>query len=142
MSTSPKHSSPLSPVLLRLALLLAVLLGTVSCSRQSDTDSAAITLQWSIEPSPPHVGEAEFSCTVWDSLAAAPVTGAAVHLEGNMAHAGMQPVFSTAHEVSPGHYAATLSFTMAGDWFVLLDIKLADGRSVQRQVDVNGVQPR
>jgi hypothetical protein len=112
------------------------------CTSNDLENNATLGLQWSLEPTPPTVGEATFTCTLWDSLGAAPVTQAALEIEGNMAHAGMQPVFCTAQEVAPGRYRATIPFTMAGDWFLLLDIKLTDGRTLQRKVDVHGVQPR
>jgi hypothetical protein len=68
-----------------------------------------------------------------------PITGATVEVEGNMNHAGMVPVLSEAQEVSPGHYQADLEFTMGGDWFILVRAQLPDGRSLERQVDVPGV---
>ncbi len=68
-----------------------------------------------------------------------PLTGAQVELEGNMTHAGMVPVLATAAEVEPGQYRAELEFTMGGDWFILVRATLADGRSLEEQVDVPGV---
>ena len=70
----------------------------------------------------------------------APIRGAAVKLEGNMNHAGMTPVFGDARETKPGKYQAPLDFTMGGDWFVLVNVTLADGRKVSRKVDVPGVK--
>jgi hypothetical protein len=84
----------------------------------------------------------QFTCTLWDSAAARPLAGARVGLEGNMSHAGMRPVFATARETTPGTYAAEIELTMAGDWFILLDIQLADGRTLHRQVDLKGVRPQ
>ena len=57
-----------------------------------------------------------------------------------MAHPGMAPVFADAIETSPGSYRAPLNFTMGGDWVVLLHITLSDGRKVERQMDVKGVE--
>jgi hypothetical protein len=56
-----------------------------------------------------------------------------------MAHAGMKPVFADATE-EVGLYRANLEFTMAGDWFILIDGKLADGRSFRKKIDVKGVK--
>ena len=61
-------------------------------------------------------------------------------LEGNMNHAGMTPVFADARETEPGKYEAALEFTMGGDWFVLVNVTLADGRKLSRKVDVRGVK--
>jgi hypothetical protein len=71
-----------------------------------------------------------------------PVKGATLELEGNMNHAGMKPVFAEAREVKDGRYEADLEFTMGGDWFILVDGKLADGRKLRRKVDVKGVKSR
>jgi len=69
-----------------------------------------------------------------------PVEGATLKLEGNMAHAGMKPVFADAKEVKPGRYEADLEWTMAGDWFVLVTGKLADGKAVNKKLDVKNVK--
>jgi hypothetical protein len=62
-------------------------------------------------------------------------------VEADMSHPGMSPVFAEAKETAPGSYRTTVDFNMGGDWVVLLHIKLADGRKIERQVDVKGVQP-
>jgi len=59
-----------------------------------------------------------------------------------MAHPGMAPVFSDAREMAPGNYESSLNFNMGGDWVVLLHITLADGRKIEKQIDVKGVQSR
>jgi hypothetical protein len=86
------------------------------------------------------VGPATVSLKLTDFLASKPVSGARVTLEGNMTHAGMTPVFAEAKESEPGSYRATLEFTMAGDWVVLLHASLPDGRKIERQWDVKGVR--
>ena len=61
-------------------------------------------------------------------------------IEGNMAHPGMAPVLAGAREVSPGHYEGAMQFTMAGDWIVLVDARLRDGRAFHRELQVRGVR--
>ena len=56
-------------------------------------------------------------------------------------HGRHLPVFSEASEVGPGRYEAALEFTMGGDWVILFQINLPDGRNLQRQIDVKGVRP-
>jgi hypothetical protein len=68
------------------------------------------------------------------------MTHATIKVEADMAHPGMAPVFKAANETAPGSYQAEISFTMAGDWVLLLHIQLADGSKVERQVDVRGVR--
>jgi hypothetical protein len=67
------------------------------------------------------------------------IENAELELEANMSHAGMVPVFASAREVAPGRYEASLEFTMGGDWFILVRSELPDGRSLERRVDLPGV---
>lgn len=99
-----------------------------------------VDLSWKVAPDEPAVGSATFEVRLKDKASGRPVTGAAVKLEGDMTHPGMRPVFSTARETEPGRYEATMRFTMAGDWVVLLDATLAGGRSLHREVEVRGVR--
>jgi hypothetical protein len=119
-----------------LAVLLLVLL-LVSCGRGAQ-DLADVGVDLSTEPSPPKLGPATVTVALSDAQGG-PILGAVVELEGNMSHAGMVPVFAQASEVAPGRYQASLEFTMAGDWFVLVRAVLPDGRSLERSVDVPGV---
>ncbi len=58
-----------------------------------------------------------------------------------MSHAGMAPVFEEASETEPGQYQAHLKFAMAGDWVVLLHVRLPGGQTLERQFNVSGVRP-
>lgn len=93
-----------------------------------------------ISPQTPKVGSNTFSLKLTDAASAKPLSGARVRLEGNMTHAGMAPVFADAAEVEPGRYRATLELTMSGDWVVLVHAALADGRQVERQLELKGVR--
>lgn len=59
-----------------------------------------------------------------------------------MSHAGMTPVFADAKEIEPGRYQALMELSMAGDWFVVVHINLADGRKLDQQFEIKGVGPR
>ncbi len=119
-------------------LLVLWILALAGCRGQGvEQPDIAVTL--AVTPEPPKVGPATLVVT----LAGAdgqPVTGATVKLEGNMSHAGMQPVFADATEVAPGRYEAPLEFTMGGDWFVLVRAILPDGRALEHKVDLPGVE--
>jgi hypothetical protein len=67
------------------------------------------------------------------------IENAELELEANMSHAGMVPVFASGREVAPGKYEASLEFTMGGDWFILVHAELPDGRSLERTIDLPGV---
>jgi hypothetical protein len=126
----------ISPRILFAALLLVALGGC----RQAGGDAAAdVRTKLTIQPERPKVGAATATVTL-TGQDNQPVRGAHVKLEGNMNHAGMRPVFAEAKEIGPGEYRADLEFTMGGDWFVLIDATLADGRKLHRKVDVPGVE--
>lgn len=125
------------PALAGLLVLVAS-----GCPGSGPGDAAGdVKVELAFAPHPPKVGPAEAAVTLADP-GGQPVRGAAVKLEGNMNHAGMEPVFADAKEGEPGRYKADLVFTMGGDWFVLVTATLPDGRKLNRKVDVPGVKSR
>jgi len=64
-----------------------------------------------------------------------PVAGATIEVEGNMNHAGMEPVLATAEEGEAGEYRATLNWTMGGGWLVTVRATLPDGTQVEKVMD-------
>jgi YtkA-like len=101
--------------------------------------SGNVLIEESITPQPVRAGTETISFRL-QNASHQPVAGARVQVEGDMNHPGMAPAFSDAVEVSPGSYKAALTFTMGGDWVVLFHITLSDGREVERQMDVKGVE--
>ncbi len=69
-----------------------------------------------------------------------PVTGARLRLEGLMSHPGMAPLSAALVERGNGEYDAPLTFTMAGDWILLVTGELADGKTIKKQIELNGVR--
>ena len=122
--------------ILPLCFSLAVL--TVSCT--GSASSSVALKQTMISPQPPRVGPIAVSFSLED--ASKPLTGAHVALEGDMTHAGMAPVFGDAKETGPGQYQGQLTLNMGGDWVVLAHITLANGKKVEKQIDVSGVQSK
>jgi transcriptional regulator GlxA family with amidase domain len=109
------------------------------CSRPVDP-SHSVTVEHTISPEPPTVGPATVTIKLADT-AARPVSGASITLEADMSHAGMAPVFEEASETGPGQYQAHLRFAMAGDWVILLHLRLPGGQRLERQFNVSGVRP-
>jgi len=97
-----------------------------------------IVIEHKLAPDPPRTGSATVTLKLADS-AGKPIDGARINLEANMSHPGMRPVFSDAREVEPGRYESAIEFTMRGDWIIIVNIVLPDGRTLQRQIDVKGV---
>lgn len=126
------------PQMLCIPLILA--LPICACRQESETGRVEdVNLEFVLQPDPPKVGTAIAVITLLDKDGR-PVLGAKAKLEGNMNHAGMKPVFADATELDPGRYEAKLDFTMGGDWFILINITLRDGRKMNRKVDVKGVR--
>jgi succinate-acetate transporter protein len=116
----------------------AALLAAAACHKAVDS-GPNLVVHSEISPLPPKVGSATVMLDLSD-LSAKPVSGASIVLEAVMSHAGMAPVFGGSTEVAPGRYSGNLAFSMAGDWVVLLHMKLADGTKVERQIEVKGVR--
>jgi YtkA-like len=108
------------------------------CRKSAET-SGEVSIHESIAPQPVHTG-AETIVFQLTNPAQQPVTAARVQVEADMDHPGMAPVFADAAETAPGSYRAQLNFTMGGDWVVLFHITLADGRKIEKQMDVKGVE--
>jgi hypothetical protein len=94
-----------------------------------------------VEPHPPRVGQVTITVRVTQPSSGKPITGARIHLEGNMSHAGMAPVFADATEVEAGRYRANMEFSMAGDWLLSVYVTLRAGLHVDRQFEIKGVAP-
>ena len=116
---------------------LTIVLAVAGCA--PEPEQANVSMAWELAPDPPRVGPATLALALSDSTGR-PLEGARVEVEGNMAHPGMQPVLASAEETTPGRYVADLTWTMPGDWFVLVTATLPDARSAQWQIDVPGVR--
>lgn len=100
---------------------------------------AAVVVHQQITPLPIRPGTSVIAIQLADAEAK-PIPHAAIHVEADMTHPGMAPLFSDAKETGPGSYEAPVDFNMGGDWVVLLHIQLADGQKAERRVDVAGVR--
>lgn len=124
-----------NPLLLRLSIVIGALSFIAAGCQSSENSHSDIQLEWEITPTPPSVGEATLNITLRDSIDQL-LTGADVQIEGNMSHPGMQPVIAEAEEIEPGVYSAPVEFTMAGDWFFIIESSLPDNRVVERQINI------
>ena len=96
-------------------------------------------LSWSIAPQPPRVGPATLSLSLTDA-ASRPIVGARWQIEGQMTHPGMRPVVLNVAAVVDGSYAGQFSFTMAGDWVLVVRADWADGQWLERSLPLR-VEP-
>lgn len=125
---------------LLVVMLLPVMLGA-ACSRGDDGgDSATVDMEISVTPDPPTMGSATIEVTLQDSDGN-PIEGANLQVEGNMSHAGMEPVFADLTGGEGGRYATEdFAFTMGGDWIITVRGTLPDGEPVEQTFDLTGVE--
>jgi hypothetical protein len=119
--------------------LLICLHPWLSGCREAKEPPPDIVVEHEITPQPVKAGPATITLTLSDA-GGTPFKGAQVRLEGNMSHPGMRPIFSEAREAEPGRYEAPIKITMGGDWIILIHITLPDGRKLQREFEIKGVQ--
>jgi hypothetical protein len=121
----------------RVLVLLAAALTIASCGGRV---APATTLSATLTPSSPAVGPATLTVTLRRSSGNA-VAGASVRLEAHMSHPGMTPVIAAASERSPGEYVMPFTFTMPGDWVLLVSATLPDEGRVEKRIEVANVRP-
>jgi hypothetical protein len=122
----------LSLVLLCL-VLLATACGRMQSARLAENPDFAFT--FAVHPDPPVVGPAVLAISLADR-AGNPVEGARLQVEGDMTHAGMQPVFGESSGGQGGRYTVPMQWTMSGDWIVTVTATLADGRTASKEFPV------
>jgi YtkA-like len=132
-----QRSAYFRPRILAVSCATALLL--VGCSSPTDTLSL-ITVEHTVSPDPPRVGASTIILKLTDR-GAKPVSGATIKLEADMSHPGMAPVFAAASEMGPGLYQADLKFAMAGDWVVLLHVRMPGGQTLEHQFKISSVRP-
>ena len=119
-------------------IALCVCFAVVQACRHERDVAPELTMTPEVSPQPPRVGPLTITLKLADA-SGKPATGVHVQLEANMSHPGMRPVIAFARETEPGEYSSTFEFSMAGDWFVMVHMKLPDGRLVERQFEIKGV---
>lgn len=108
----------------RPRLSLSVFLALAACGRPAP--SADLDAVFAV-PDAPALGRPA-AVAVSLSEKGSPVTGAGAKFVADMTHPGMVPVAAPAVEAAPGRYEASLEWTMAGDWSLLFEATLTDGR--------------
>jgi hypothetical protein len=118
--------------------LLAATVSTAAC-QQSSRAEPPINWSWTIDPAAPVVGPATLTIGI-RKPSGDPIDGAVVRLEAHMSHPGMAPVLASATGRATGTYDIPFTFTMRGDWVLLVTIDLPDGQRAERRIDVANVR--
>lgn len=116
-----------------LALVVVAGCGRMQAGNMPAQDGFAMTIV--AQPAPPVVGDGQLIVTLADPTGK-PVTDARLEVEGNMSHAGMKPSFGTVTAAADGQYTVAIRWTMAGDWYVDIKARLADGRVIARRFPI------
>ena len=109
--------------------------------RRPGAATPVLLIQCQVTPSPARVGPATALIRLTDRTTGRPVPDAGVSVEGDMSHAGMTPVFATAKAIGDGRYQAPLTFTMAGDWVLLIKTIVPGRPAEESQIPLPGVRP-
>ena len=109
------------------------------CTAPSARRSSSIAIESHIAPQPVRVGAATVTLKLVDGGESA-ISGARITLEADMSHPGMSPAFGEAKEIAAGRYQGSVTFTMAGDWVLLVYITLPDGQKIERRINVGNVR--
>lgn len=137
---SPRFSRPSrsgwAPLLAALVTSALVLVG---CRGEGPVDDLPVHVEVSLAPTPPIVGPVRLVLSLTDDEGA-PAEAAEVRVEGIMSHAGMVPVRETAGREGEGRWVIPdFDFTMGGDWLLIVEVELPDGRVATREREVTVV---
>ena len=120
-----------------LFLSLAICL-LAACGGRNSAQTESGNYDILIEAGSTDVGKTDLMITLQDN-AGNPVNDATVSIKGDMSHAGMQPVLGESSSATNGVYTIPYEWTMAGDWFVTIDVNFADGTSTFERFEFNNI---
>lgn len=126
------------PVVVLLVFVLAACRPSAAPAETGAAEGSAAGVRISLElVGEPALGPAEVRVYLLGGDNEA-VGDASVSVTGTMTHAGMEPVLSDAVKVEEGLYRTEdFTFTMAGDWIIQADVRLADGTRAGDEIIVN-----
>ncbi|MDQ7024040.1 MAG: FixH family protein [Anaerolineae bacterium] len=113
-----------------IILILTLALVLTACGAQNTVSIVEdITIELTVEPNPPAVGEATLVITVLDADNS-PIDGASITVHGNMDHEGMTPIDSETSDSSDGVYQVPFQWSMGGGWVLDVTVTLPDNRGI------------
>ncbi len=121
----------------RVSVVCVAILVALGC-RGRPTSGPYFVVTHELTPEPARVGPESLTLQLKDEAGRA-VSGAHIVVEAVMSHPGMAPVFADAKDMGGGKYRADVTFTMAGDWVILMHISLANGRKLERELKISAM---
>ncbi|HRE49165.1 MAG TPA: FixH family protein [Aggregatilineales bacterium] len=96
------------------------------------TPTPSVDLRITLHPSALTVGKVDMVVTVTDA-GGLPLAEGSVTITGDMSHAGMAKEIGFLSGGIKGVYNVPFEWTMGGDWFVDVVVKLPDGRTASER---------
>ncbi len=127
----PEVAVSIAP-LLRCALMLLILLPAACRQQQLNT----FELQLDLKVSDHIVGQTTLLVSVNDAAGQPLAEPGALSLRGDMAHAGMVPVFAEADAAVDGVFSLPFEWTMAGSWMVEATLTRPNGETARQTFEV------
>lgn len=93
-----------------------------------------VTIEWQLAPKLPREGTATVARIRLRAADNQQLHGARLQLEAHMSHPGMPAVVAVFAERDRGVYETQVTFTMAGNWDLVVSGTLADGQHLMRPV--------
>lgn len=108
-------------------LILCLTLVLAACDPPSEESDPERPVTVTLLTTPARVGPAAIEVRV--AQQGEPVSGASISVVGDMTHAGMVPIVTTAaNEIEPGVYLSEgFEFDMVGDWVITATVTFPDG---------------
>jgi hypothetical protein len=121
---------------LLLLLIACLALGaTTGCRVDAAQPDDTIHIDLVAPLFPPPAGDGRLALRLSDENDQ-PIDTAALHIRGDMTHAGMLPIEASAAGGDGGVYRVPVRWTMAGDWIITVEATLNDGRRASRSFDM------
>lgn len=123
------------PLMEATILLFSLILSSCGLGSPAESENPNLDLMLDVDPNPPVIGPSHLVVTLVDSGGAL-IDGATVNVEGSMPEGEMQPLFASLRASEDGKYESPFSWTMGGDWIMIVDATLADGQEISRQFEL------
>ncbi|MEM9774311.1 MAG: FixH family protein [Chloroflexota bacterium] len=125
-------------MLRKLILLPSLFVLLTACGGRNSNQANNSNLDIAVDVESMMVGATDLMVTILDENGS-PVNDATVSIKGDMSHAGMQPVLGESSSGSAGVYTIPYEWTMAGDWFITVDVSRPDGETASARFDFSGI---
>lgn len=122
-------------VLITIVLTCLTLGGLAGCRLDEAPTDDTIRIALVAPLFPPPAGDGQLTFRVSDENDR-PIDSAALKIRADMTHAGMLPIAASTATGEAGVYRIPVRWTMAGEWIIIVEATLGDGRQATRSFDM------